>query len=693
MFKRSIPLFSILGLLIFAAPKNLNAQTATGQLHPDDQQAEACRVVSKLITTANYKNITLNDSISALIYDRYIKSLDISHNYLLATDVEGFDKLKYQLDDNIKAGDLDGAFNIFNVYQKRFKERWTYALSLLDKNMDFNKKETYVYDRKDLPFIKSQQEMDENWRKRVKYDLLNLSTVVTDMEKNKLTLKKRYKNVLDQEEKMTGQDVFQVFMAAFTNAVDPHTYYFNPFYAQQYNIQMARSLEGIGATLGIEDGYVTITALTAGGPAAKSKQVNVNDRILAVAQGKDGEFEDIVGWRIENALSVIRGQKGSIVRLKLLPKGKSATDEPTIVSITRDKIILEDQSAKKEIKTYNTNGKTTKIGIITIPSFYMDFKAYEAGNQNYKSTTRDVRLILDTLKAAKVDGVMIDLRQNGGGSLTEAISLTGLFINSGPVVQVRNTRGQVQVNQDQDTSISYAGPLVVLVDRYSASASEIFSAAIQDYGRGLILGSQTYGKGTVQTQLSLDRAAANTNQPAENKGQPTGDKLGQLNLTMAKFYRITGSSTQHKGVKPDIELPGLIQASRYGEDTEPSALPWDTIAKTDYKPVGSLSSIIPILSKLHNQRAKGNPAYQYFSDMIVYLNRNETTKSISLTEADFKKQHEDNETGARKRDNLIRKAMGLQPLKKGETNDKKDDVDFSKKEAGQILTDYIVTIS
>ncbi|HEX8023635.1 carboxy terminal-processing peptidase [Mucilaginibacter sp.] len=690
MLKKSIPLLSIFGLLIFTAPKNLNAQNAAGQLHPDDKQAEASRIVSKLITTANYKSITLNDSISALIYDRYIKSLDINHNYLLAADVDEFDKLKYKLDDNIKAGELAGAFGIFNVYQKRFKERWTYALSLLDKNTDLNKKETYVYDRRDLPFIKTQQEMDENWRKRVKYDLLNLSVVVADMDKNKQTLKKRYQSLLDQAEKMTGQDVFQIFMGAFTNSVDPHTNYFNPFYAQQFNIQMARSLEGIGATLGIEDEYVTISALTAGGPAAKSKQVGINDRILAVAQGKDGEFEDIVGWRLENAVSVIRGQKGSVVRLKLLPKGKSATDEPTIVDIVRDKVILEEQSAKKEIRTYNTNGKTTKIGVITIPSFYMDFKAYEAGNQNYKSTTRDVKLILDTLKAMKVDGVMIDLRQDGGGSLTEAIALTGLFIKSGPVVQVRNTRGQVQVDQDRDTSVTYAGPLAVVVDRYSASASEIFAAAIQDYGRGLILGSQTYGKGTVQTQLSLDRAVANTNEDSA-ADSPEGNKFGQLNLTMAKFYRITGSSTQHKGVTPDIDLPSLIQASKYGEDTEPSALPWDTIAKTDYKPVGSFDNIIPSLTKLHNERAKSSPAYQYFTDMIAYLNRNEMVKNISLTETDFKKQRETNEAAARNRDNLIRKAMGLPTLKKGETNGKKDDLDFTKREAGQILTDYILS--
>jgi carboxyl-terminal processing protease len=485
---------------------------------------------------------------------------------------------------------------------------------------------------------------------------------------------------------------------------------FNPANAANFNIDMSRTLEGIGATLASENEYVTIKSIVAGGPADKSKLVNIDDRIIGVAQGKDGEFSDIIGWRIDNAIALIRGSKGTLVRLKILPKGKGASDKPKIIELVREKIILKDQSAQKEIRTYNNNGKQVKIGIISVPAFYLDFNDYKSGNPNYKSTSHDVKLILDTLKRAGVDGVVMDIRQNGGGSLMEAIELTGLFIKNGPVVQVRDTRDKVEVDEDEDTTVAWTGPLAILVDRFSASASEIFSGAIQDYGRGLIIGTQTYGKGTVQNAIDLDKVinpavktllAGLVKKGAGTPKLGTGSQstFGQLNLTIAKFYRISGSSTQHKGVMPDIQFPSVIPMDKYGEDTEPSALPFDMINKSTYTTVGSFTSVLPQLTKLHNDRMSTNANYKYMQDDIADYKKRDAEKSITLNEAGLKKQRDMDEDKMFERNNLKRTALGLTPLKKGETakpEDKKllgakknNDLDFLKVEAGQILTDYI----
>lgn len=686
MLKKISSLLSFSTVLFCTLSVVLALKPIDHDLHPDENQNTVSRAVVKMITESNYKKIDLNDSVSALIFDRYLKSIDGTRSYLMATDIDGFNKFKTRLDDDLKAGELSDAFDMFNTFQKRYQQRWEYALSLLSTNIDLDKKDKYTFNRKDLPFVKTDAEMDVIWAKRVKYDLLSLKLASANLAKNKETLKKRYQNFLDQSEKLTNMDVFQIFMNAFTNSVDPHTSYFTPARSADQNIQMSRSLEGIGATLASENEYVTIKTITTGGPAYKTKRFNTDDRIIAVAQGKDGEFQDIVGWRLDNAIALIRGPKGTLVKLKILPKGKNISDAPIIINVIRAKIILEEMSAKKEIRTYKSNGKTIKIGVINIPSFYVDFADYQSGNPNYKSTTRDVKLILDTLKAMKVDGVVVDLRENGGGSVSEVISLTGLFIKTGPVVQVRDTHGGIRVEKDENPSVTYDGPMAVLVDRFSASASEIFSGAIQDYGRGMILGTQTYGKGTVQTPLDLDKVV---NNGSDNVSR-SKNIFGQLNLTIGKFYRIDGSSTQHKGVTPDIELPSLIPISKYGEDTEPAALLWDTIGKSTYTRIGDFTKVLPLLAKLHNQRAKNNSAYAYFDAFDAELNRNEALTTLVLSEQELKKQRNTDEEKTLLRDNLLRKAMGLPPLKKGQLKGKTDDLDFTKKEAGQILTDYIL---
>jgi carboxyl-terminal processing protease len=702
MFKKVYLLVLLAAALACKASPSKPIKVAASDLEPDEQQSIVCKKIAELITNYNYKKVELNDSISAIVYDRYIKSLDENHSYFLASDIKDFEKYKTVLDDDIKAGNLNDAFYIFNVFQKRYIEHVNYSLARLNKSFDFDKKESFVYDRDKLPWPANQTEMDDMWGQRVKYDLLNLKIANADMAKNKEVLKKRYENLLSQANKLSNQDVFQYFMDAFTEAIDPHTNYFNPSNAANFNIEMSRQLEGIGASLLVENEYVTIKSIVPGGPADKSKQISIDDRIVGVAQGKEGEFQNVVGWRVENAIAIIRGTKGTTVKLEILPAGASAGSKPKVVEMVREKIILKDQSAKKEIRNYNSNGKAVKIGVISIPAFYIDYNDYKAGNPNYKSTTHDVKLLLDSLKQENVDGVVIDLRENGGGSLMEAIELTGLFIKSGPVVQVRDTKDQVDVEKDEDPSVTYSGPLGVLVDRFSASASEIFSGAIQDYGRGLILGTQTYGKGSVQNAIDLDRILGS---PIRDKikdlaGNVVGTKkmkvstgsqstYGQLNLTIAKFYRISGNSTQHKGVMPDIQFPSLIPLDKYGEDTEPSAMPFDVIEKSDFTKAGDFTAVLPQLKKMHEQRMATSDSYKYMLEDIADFKKHNTEGSVTLNEADLKKERDADEQKALERNNLRRVALGLPALKKGDKRPKDEDLDFVKREVGQIMTDYI----
>lgn len=671
----------------------------SNDIQPTEQQGIVLASVAKLISGYNYKKVQINDSISQVVLNRYVKLLDEGHNYFLASDIADFDKFKYILDDDIKNGYLNNVFYIFNVYQKRYLENIKYSLTQIDDDFDFNKNEIYTYDRESLPWASSVEEMNKIWYLHVKYDMLNLKLASSDIAKNKETLRKRYENLLSQANKLNNQDVFQVFMDAFTNGIDPHTNYFNPANAATFNIEMSRQLEGIGAGLNIENDYIVIKSIIPGGPADKSHLIGIEDRIVGVAQGKDGEFQNIIGWRIENAIALIRGTKGTVVRLEILPKGSIASGKPKVVEMVREKIILKDESAKKQIRLYDNNGKKVKIGIISVPAFYIDFNDYKSGNPNYKSTTHDVKLLLDSLKNENVDGIVMDFRQNGGGSLMEAIDLTGLFIKTGPVVQVREANDKVEVDKDEDPSVTYSGPLAILVDRFSASATEIFSGAIQDYGRGLIIGTQTYGKGTVQNAIDLDRviepsllqrtAALVHKDKGTKVGTGSESTFGQLNLTIAKFYRITGNSTQHKGVTPDIQFPSVIPLEKYGEDTEPSALPFDVIAKTVYTKAGDFSPVIPQLIKLHEQRMENSSSYKYLVQDIAEIKKQEAEKSITLNEEKLKAERDEQEKKSFDDDNARRVAMGLPALKKGQPKPRNEDLDFLKVEAGQILTDYI----
>ncbi|RZK89043.1 MAG: tail-specific protease, partial [Pedobacter sp.] len=521
--------------------------------------------------------------------------------------------------------------------------------------------------------------------------------------KNIETISKRYLNVKSQNSKINNQDVFQVVMDAFTNAIDPHTNYFNPVNAVAFNEDMSRSFEGIGARLQLENEVVKISEIIAGGPAFKDKQLSPGDRIIAVAQG-DGEFVDVVGWRLDATVAKIKGAKGTKVRLKVIPSGKEMSSKPLIISLVRDKIVLEETSAKKKVKTINQNGKEYKMGIITLPAFYADFKAANAGDKNYKSTTRDVRKLIDSLKTFdKVDGIIMDLRGNGGGSLVEAISLTGLFIDKGPVVQVKDLRNKIEVDEDENSGVAWDGPFGVMVDRLSASASEIFAGAIQDYGRGIIMGSQTYGKGTVQSSIDLNklvnpsmlqRMAAivtknKTTGTAPSATTAADINLGQINLTMAKFYRVAGSSTQHKGVTPDVVFPSVYPMDKIGEDTEPSALPWDVIPSSNFKMVANLTPVKPNLIKNSEQRIANSLDFKYLKEDIAEMKKRDTEVSVTLNEAKLKAEREAQEIKSLTRVNELRTARGLPTIKKGDKATKQDAFDFIEDESLHVMGDFM----
>ena len=696
-------IFTAAVLACHADPKPQPIVEGVTNVMPDEQQKLVIKEVVNLIESYNYKKIQINDSISSLILDKYIKSLDQGKNYFIASDIKEFEKYRYTLDDDFKNGDLSGPFYIYNVYAKRLNEYFKYSLAQIKSKYDFNQNDTYIYDREKMPWAASSTALNETWKKRVKYELINLNLAGTAQDKNVETLTKRYQNLQSQTSKTNNQDVFQILMDAFTESVDPHTNYFVPARATEFNEEMSRSFEGIGARLQLENEVVKISEIIPGGPAFKGKQLSAGDRIIAVAQG-DGEFVDVVGWRLDVTVTKIKGPKGTKVRLKVIPVGKEMSSKPVIIELVREKIILEDQSAKKKVKTVNTNGKDYKIGIISLPAFYADFKAANAGDKNYKSTTRDVRKLVDSLKNIdKVDAIVMDLRGNGGGSLVEAISLTGLFIDKGPVVQVKDLRGKIEVDEDEASGVAWDGPFGVMIDRLSASASEIFAGAIQDYGRGIVMGSQSYGKGTVQSSIDLNKLV-NPGMLQKIAGLVTRDKtvgtspstvnpadinLGQINLTMAKFYRVAGSSTQHKGVTPDIVFPSLYPMDKIGEDTEPSALPWDVIPSSNFKAVANLSAVKAGLIKNSEQRIASSLDFKYVKQDIAEIKKRDAEVSVTLNEGKLKAEREAQEAKSLVRQNELRALRGLPAIKKGEKVTKQDSFDFIEDESLKVMGDFM----
>lgn len=648
-------------------------------IEPSFKEAKVNKLITFLLSRYHYKKAELNDSLSSVIFDNYIKMLDYSKLYFLKSDIESFEKYRYQFDDLLKQGDLHPAFTIFNVFKTRLNDRMNYIVNRLEKPFDFTIDENYMPDRKDADYASTIKEQDELWRKRLKNDALNLKLSGKEGKAAGETLAKRYKGFHKSLLQYDDEDVFQLYMNAFAEAVDPHTSYFSPITSDNFNISMQLSLEGIGAQLTLRDDYTTIVNIIPGGPADKDGRLKEDDKIVSVAQGDTGEFVDVVGWPIDDVVQLIRGDKGTKVRLQIMKAGNTIDMPLEEIDLTRDKVKLEEQAAKSETFDVEENGKKYKFGVIDIPKFYIDFKAKSSGDPDYKSTTRDVKKLIDTLKTEGIDGLIIDLRNNGGGSLQEAIDLTGLFIKTGPVVQVKDSQGEIEIDKDPDPDIYYDGPLTILINRFSASASEIFSGAIQDYGRGLIVGEQSYGKGTVQNIYPLDRFI------------PAGDeKLGDLKITIAKFYRITGGSTQHLGVIPDIAYPSPFHHEDVGESSHPSALRWDEIAPVKFDRYGDLSQYVDKLEKLHEARMKDNKEIQYILEDYAEIESRRDKNEYSLLESVRKADREKAEAIKKARDEDREKNKDMKVIDKKEVpvRDVKIDDPFLD-ETGHILADYI----
>jgi len=668
--------FSLLAATLPESQKNTGADSVI-TLKPDPRHQKSDLLIMTLLSRYHYTKPEINDTMSSNVLDKYLETLDYNKTYFLASDIEEFEKYRFQLDDNLKMGKLDPAFEIFNRFLTRLKERNDHIINLLKTEFDFTSDEVYQTDRKTAKWASTREELDELWRKRIKNEAINEMLKERTWEKTAETLTKRYTAFQNRMRQNNSEDVFQFFMNSFSQSIDPHTNYFSPVTSENFQISMRLSLDGIGAQLRTEDEYTTVAEIIAGGPAFKNGQLKKDDKIIGVAQGDTGEVVDVIGWRLDDVVQLIRGQKGTLVRLQVLDGKAGLNSKPKEIKIIRDKVKLEEQAAKKDVIELNQNGTPFKLGIITLPAFYFDYEAQSRGEKDYKSTTRDIRRLLKELQDEKVDGLIMDLRNNGGGSLQEAIELTGLFIKDGPVVQVKNSDGSIEIGDDPDAGLVYDGPMAVLVNRFSASASEIFAGAIQDYQRGLIIGEQTYGKGTVQNLIDLNRFnPSNT------------DKLGQLKITIAKYYRIDGGSTQNKGVLPDIPFPSAIDPHEFGESSEPSALPWDQISSAEFNSYENLKSLIPQLIDKHKNRVNKDPEFTKLVKDIEEYKEKQSQKSVSLNFEKRKKEWEEAE--AKRKDSTLDEAnIDVQDVT--ETPVKKESMDDPLlKETANIITDMIL---
>jgi len=593
--------------------------TSAPVLKPTADQAEAGVLAARLLTRFHYEALPLDDAMSRKIFKGYFDALDGERLFFSQTDIDHFGADRTKLDDAIWSGNLSVPFAIFNLYEKRAGERTQYALDLLKKGFDLKLAETYQPDREKAAWAADTGALNDIWRKRVKNDWIRLKLAGQSDDDIRKTLSKRYSNFLDRVHQLDSQDVFQTFMNAYAMAIDPHSNYFGPRASANFDIAMKLSLDGIGAVLEQHEDYTLIREMVPGGPAASSGKLAVGDKIVGVGQGACGAITDVVGWRIDDVVDKIRGPKGSTVRLEVQPAEGGQDAKHVDVTLVRKKVTIAEQAAKKSIITLQAGGVTHRIGVITLPTFYEDFDARRRGDPDYKSATRDVAKLLGELKKDKVDGVVMDVRDNGGGSLAEATELTGLFINKGPVVQVRDARGHVEEQKDTDAGMAWSGPLAVLVNRGSASATEIFAAAIQDYGRGVIIGEQTFGKGTVQNLTDLDQLAQNE--------KPT---FGELKMTIAEFFRINGGSTQLHGVTPDILFPHSVDFADFGESSYDNALPWTQITPAQYQPVANLKPLVPQLTQMHDARAAKDGSWQLLLDELDAARKLHDQKTVSL---------------------------------------------------------------
>lgn len=649
-----------------------------------ERYARIAREVTQLFRERHYRRAVIDNRLSASIFDKYLDMLDPNRRYLSSEDVQALERYRLRLDESVASGNVKPAFRIFDTYRDRASQRLEYAIALLDNEPDFDVDEEFRFDRDGVDWPADDAELKELWRKIVKNDALSLVMADKSWDETRELLSKRYQRVAKRLEQITNDDIFETFMNAYADTLDPHSNYLSPRNSEEFRIQMSLSYEGIGASLQTEDDYVKVMNIIPGGPAAAEGDPQPNDRIVGVGQGEQGELVDVIGWRLDDVVQLIRGPGGTVVRLQLLPQEAAPGDKGKVVALTRGKIKLEQQAARSEVIPITNGAEELQVGVITIPSFYRDFEAYARGDKDFRSTTSDVRKLIEKLQAEGVDGLIIDLRNNGGGNLSEATALTGLFIEKGPLVQLRDAGGNIEILNDPSPDLAYAGPLAVLVNRYSASASEIFAGAIQDYERGLVIGQQTFGKGTFQLLYNLDRNAL-----FGRFARRSGPGLGQLTLTAGKYYRVSGESTQHRGVKPDIVLPSAIDASEVGESTQDTALPWDRIHPTRFRAAKSMDEVVSKLEERHLERSSDNPDYQYLLAGIDAYSQSRGRDSVSLNIEHRRAERESERSAQLSRYNDWREALGLEPVASLDDLDDEDDPDPQLDAAASIVADIV----
>lgn len=669
-----------------------------GNRSPDETLLESNQTGSKLLPLTAHKATgmsiveqirrnhfirkDLNDTASSQIFDKYLSFLDPGRSYLLAEDVRNLEHHRYQLDEALRLGNLEPAFEIYNIYHQRVIERLESLIARLGQDMstfDFEIDDRVRIERKDSPWPTSTSEIDALWERRLKASVLSMKLNGKELTEIQELLTKRYRNRLKQTNQVRPEDAFQTYVNAFASTYDPHTQYLSPRNSENFNMSMSLSLEGIGAVLRMEDEYTSVVRLVKAGPADKANELKPSDRIIAVGQGKSGKLIDVVGWRLDDVVELIRGPKDTLVRLEI-DSGDEDTSPSRTIEIVRNTVKLEEQAAQKKLMTLNDGSRDIKIGVIEVPTFYADFAAMRSNQEDYKSTTRDVKKLIEELKSEGIEGLVMDLRDNGGGSLQEAQSLTGLFIRSGPTVQVKTTRRNPNVYADNDGLITWEGPMAVVVNRLSASASEIFAGAIQDYQRGIIVGTQTFGKGTVQTIVPLRR--------------------GQLKITQAKFYRVSGESTQHQGVIPDIEFPNIFDKNRIGESALDDALAWDTIRPAMYSQSNDLRSVLGLLRNRHIDRVADNPEFTYLRALSKRSEQNRNRTHLSLNEAVRIQEKEEDDSWRLGLENTRFLAKGEEPVADLDELDERQDEDNNEDEkdtepdaliteSGHILMDFL----
>ncbi len=666
---------------------NLHASATLPEINFTKKQQHAVIEILSKLRDKHYNDQPFNDDTSREFFHSYIKSLDPAKSFFTQEDIKQFSKYETRLDNMLWDGNLTAGQEIYHLFREKATQRLSKVLATIkDEKTTFNfsAKETLVIDRDELDYVKSSKALDERWRKRIKNSVLNLKMAGKTIPEAKETLARRYKNQLDQIRQQDSEDAFAVFVNSLTELYDPHTSYLSPRTMENFKISMSLSLEGIGAVLKREDEFTKVVRLVPAGPADRQGDLKPADIITAVGQGQHGPMVDVVGWRLDEVVKLIRGPKDSLVRLEVK---HSKDTETEIVPIKRGTVKLEEQSAQKTILEVpsNTPELPYRVGVISIPAFYMDFDAYRNGDPNFRSTTRDVYKILKELESENIDGVIIDLRNNGGGSLKEATTLTDLFIDQGPVVQIRHSDETISRRSRSYREATYRGPLMVLINRLSASASEIFAGAIQDYGRGLIVGSQSFGKGTVQAVTPLNQ--------------------GSLKLTESKFYRVSGDSTQHQGVIPDIELPSFISNEDVGESSYETALPWDSIQPAPHRSYFTMTDFVAPLTVKHIQRTQTNPDLIYLLKQIEITQKTRDRKEVSLNEKIRKSNKDAIDIELLVTENARRQAKKMPLLKsldelKDENEDKEEsesladnekntDDDIILNESGRILIDFI----